>query len=167
MELIARLDEREERIEVERHGDRYVVRVGEAVYRVDAVAVSATDRSFLIEGDQHEVGIRSLGNGRYQVSSNRGASQVEVFDPLTYLAKESHAGKSDGSALRVSAYMPGRVVQMLVAEGDEVEAGQGVLVLEAMKMENEIQSERAGTVSAVFVEPGQAVENGDPLFEVT
>jgi biotin carboxyl carrier protein len=63
--------------------------------------------------------------------------------------------------------MPGRVVAVLAAEGEAVEAGQGVVVLEAMKMENEIRAEHAGTVGRLFVQPGQAVEGGDPLFELT
>jgi len=167
MELIGKLDDREERIGVERHGDQYEVRVGEVLYRVDAVASSRMGRSLLIDGAQHEVGIKSLGNGRYQVSSAHGLSQVEMRDPLAYLAQESRAGQGGGATLEVTAYMPGRVVEILVAEGDEIERGQGILVLEAMKMENEIQSERAGVVAKILVEPGQAVENGDPLFEVT
>jgi biotin carboxyl carrier protein len=62
--------------------------------------------------------------------------------------------------------MPGRVVAVLAEEGARVEAGQGVVVLEAMKMENEIRAERAGTLARLHVRPGQAVEGGDPLFEV-
>ena len=62
--------------------------------------------------------------------------------------------------------MPGRVVEVRVQPGDRVEAGQPMIVLEAMKMQNEIQAERAGTVSRVFVTAGEAVEGGDPLVEV-
>ena len=62
--------------------------------------------------------------------------------------------------------MPGRVVEVLVEEGARVEAGQGLIVLEAMKMENEIQAEHEGVVKQVFVTAGQAVEGGDPLFEL-
>jgi pyruvate carboxylase subunit B len=62
--------------------------------------------------------------------------------------------------------MPGRVVELLAAEGDEIEAGQGIVVLEAMKMENEISSEHSGTVHKIHVEPGSTVEGGDPLFEI-
>ena len=62
--------------------------------------------------------------------------------------------------------MPGRVVDILVREGEKVEPGDGLVVLEAMKMENEIQAERAAVVSRIFVTPGQAVEGGDPLFEL-
>ena len=62
--------------------------------------------------------------------------------------------------------MPGRVVAVLVGEGEPVRAGQGVVVLEAMKMQNEIQAEHDGVVKRVCVEPGQAVEGGDLLFEL-
>ena len=62
--------------------------------------------------------------------------------------------------------MPGRVVSVAVAEGATVEAGQPLVVLEAMKMQNEIQADRAGTVTRVHVAAGQAVEGGDPLLEL-
>jgi biotin carboxyl carrier protein len=62
--------------------------------------------------------------------------------------------------------MPGRVVAVLVEPGAEVRRGQGVVVLEAMKMENEIQAESDGVVRTLHVEPGQAVEGGDPLFDL-
>jgi pyruvate carboxylase subunit B len=62
--------------------------------------------------------------------------------------------------------MPGRVVTLLLSEGESVEVGQGVVVLEAMKMENEIQAQVAGVVKKIFVEEGQSVEGGDPLFEI-
>jgi len=62
--------------------------------------------------------------------------------------------------------MPGRVVVIMVEEGDTVAAGQGLVVLEAMKMENEIQAESAGIVRRVHVTAGQAVEGGDLLFDI-
>ena len=88
-----------------------------------------------------------------------------MVDPLTHLARQAHGAAAAG-AHQVSAYMPGRVVAVLVEEGQAVEAGQGLVVLEAMKMENEIQAEAAGVVTKILVAPGQAVEGGDPLFEI-
>ena len=166
MELIARLADREEALEVERVGALYRVRIGDRVYEIDATASGDRGRSFLIEGVQHELSVQSLGNGRYEVSSAHGLTEVRVEDPLTHLARAARGDSREGSAATVKAYMPGRVVAVLAAEGEAVEAGQGVLVLEAMKMENEIQAERAGVVRRVFVEPGQAIEGGDPLFEL-
>ena len=62
--------------------------------------------------------------------------------------------------------MPGNVVDVLVKEGDVVKAGQGVMVTEAMKMENEIQANIAGTVKAVYVEKGDRVTPGEVLIEI-
>ena len=166
MKLIARLGEREESIELERHGNRFHIRVGEVDYQVDATPTGELGRSLLIDGVQHEIAISSLGRGRYEVSSTRGLSEVQVLDPLTHLANSSRADSGDGSLGRVTAYMPGRVVALLAEEGEEVEAGQGVVVLEAMKMENEIQTEVAGRIGRIHVEAGQPVENGDLLFEI-
>ena len=59
--------------------------------------------------------------------------------------------------------MPGRVVQVLVSEGDEVAPGQGVVIVEAMKMENELKAERAGVVERVLVSAGDLVEGGAEL----
>jgi biotin carboxyl carrier protein len=64
----------------------------------------------------------------------------------------------------VIAPIAGKVVKLLVAPGDEVAAGQGVAVLEAMKMENEIKADRGGVVETVHVRPGQSVETQEPLF---
>ena len=62
--------------------------------------------------------------------------------------------------------MPGRVVAILAEVGAPVIAGQGIIVLEAMKMQNEILAEADGTIKAIYVQSGQAVEGGDPLFEL-
>jgi biotin carboxyl carrier protein len=67
---------------------------------------------------------------------------------------------------RVTAYMPGRVVAVLVEAGSRVAAGAGLVVLEAMKMENEIQAEVDCVIHQILVAPQQAVEAGDPLFEI-
>jgi pyruvate carboxylase subunit B len=165
MELIVRHDGEDTHVDLRRSGDQFEVRIGDRTYRVDRVAANGSIRSLLIGGSQYEVGVRSDGDRRYQVSGAGGMEEVEVLDPLTLLAEESHAQGKDGAA-RVNAYMPGRVVALLVEEGDSVSAGQGVVVLEAMKMENEIQAEADGVVGKIYVTTGQPVEGGDPLFEI-
>ena len=66
----------------------------------------------------------------------------------------------------VRSMMPGKVVELLVNEGDQVEKDQSVIVIEAMKMENEIRAAVAGTVKAIHVEAGQVVESGELLIEL-
>jgi biotin carboxyl carrier protein len=165
MELIARSGEREEKVRVRRDGpDSYEVTVGDRTYHVDALLTPAGVHSLRIDGAQHEVSVRLQGED-YAVTGRHGTAAVSVTDPLTHLAAQSH-GKGARRQQKVTAYMPGRVAAVLVQEGEAVTAGQGIVVLEAMKMENEIRAEHDGTIVALFVQPGQAVDTGNPLFEL-
>jgi len=166
VELVVTVGGRTERVRVEREGERLRVQVGERSYLVDHAAVGPRHWSILAEGEQFEVAVLPRGAGRWWVSSHRGGVLAEVSDPLTYLASQGASARGARRSEQVTAYMPGRVVSLLVAEGDTVQAGQGVLVLEAMKMQNEIQAEHEGTIKRVCVTAGQAVEGGDLLFEL-
>jgi biotin carboxyl carrier protein len=176
MKLVAQIGERREEIEVrEGRASAYEVRVGERTYRVDAADLGAGVRSLRVDGAQHEVavhpapsGAAGAGSGRYRVSVSAVVPpyDVEVLDPLTDLARRSRGGGGGSGRRQVVAMMPGRVVAVLAGEGSEVETGDGVVVIEAMKMENEIAAEGSGVVKKVFVETGQTVEAGEPLFEV-
>ena len=167
IELVVRFGDREERVRVRRlDAHLWEVEVGGRVLGVDRVPTGPSLRSLLIAGAQHEVAVREEGEGRYVVSLDGAQRRVEVADPLTHLARRADGEGERRRAAPVAAYMPGRVVAILVAEGQPVAAGQGVVVLEAMKMQNEIQAEHAGVVKRLLVTPGQAVELGEPLFEV-
>lgn len=165
MDLIVRHGEREERVRVRRNGTGWEVTIGERNYQVDAATARAGLRSLRIDGSHHEVAIRHVRDA-YWVSTPVAAGAVSVTDPLTHLAARSHGGKGGRRNEKVTAYMPGRVVAVLAQEGEAVTAGQGIVVLEAMKMQNEIRAEHDGTLVKVHVQPGQAVEGGDPLFEL-
>ena len=165
MELVVRRGEREERVRVRRVDGGYEVTVGDRAYQVDALPARAGIQSLRIDGAQHEVAVRPQGQGTYWVSSSQGAGPVEVLDPLAHLAAQS-ASKGGKRRQRVDAYMPGRVTAVLVEEGAEVAKGQGIVVLEAMKMENEIRAEHDGIVTRIHVQPGQAVDTGNPLFDL-
>lgn len=169
MELIVRVGEREEKVAVRRTDQGYEVSLGGKTHEVDAV-INRNDRSGLwslrFEGEQHEVAVREQGNGTWRVAAREAAWAVEVADPLTHLARTVQAASGGRRRQLVTAYMPGRVVALLAKEGEEVKAGQGILVLEAMKMQNEIQAEHDGTLTRILVENGASVDGGAPLFEL-
>jgi biotin carboxyl carrier protein len=165
MDLIVRHGGREERVRVRRSDAGYEVTVGARTYRVDAASPHPGLRSLRIDGAHYEVAVHRQGEG-YWVATSQGSGLVAVTDPLTSLAAQARGGKGGRGRQRVTAYMPGRVVALLVEEGQAVAAGQGILVLEAMKMENEIRAEHDGTVARLHVQPGQAVETGNPLFDL-
>lgn len=169
MELIARLGEREERVRVERDPadpELFTVMVGAAARRVRWAHVVGPTRRLLVDGAQFELAVDRGPDGRYRVSGAGDEQAVEIVDPLTALLESGVAGGGRRRAQQVRAYMPGRVVAVLVAEGAAVEAGQGLIVLEAMKMQNEILAEHAGVVRKIHVAPGDSVEGGAVLFEM-
>jgi biotin carboxyl carrier protein len=85
--------------------------------------------------------------------------------PPTVEEAASHAHRDAAGVQAIRAPMPGTVLAVRVAEGDAVEAGQTLVTLEAMKMENAVTAPSNGTVARVHVAPGQQVQRGDPLVE--
>jgi acetyl/propionyl-CoA carboxylase alpha subunit len=99
-----------------------------------------------------------------EVLVNGWLVRAEVFDPKSL--RDRKAGAASGGQQEIAAPMPGKVVRVLVAPGDMVEAGQGVVVVEAMKMQNEMKSPKAGRVTEVRTRPGAAVLAGEALVIV-
>jgi len=116
--------------------------------------------SVLVEGRSFEVRAVSMPDGLHVHVGGRQFS-VEVRDPRD-ASRLSRAATGSGRQ-NISTHMPGKVVRMLVREGDEVEAGQGLVVVEAMKMQNEMKASRAGRVVEVRVRGGETVGAGDTL----
>lgn len=166
MNLIVRHRGRDRAVSIEREGSRVRVGLEERSIELDVRSLNGDLRSMLVNGTHHDVTVRHLGDHHFEVSGDFGSEIVEVLDALAHLAAASRDGRAGSAREVVAAYMPGRVVEVLVEEGDRVALGEGVLVLEAMKMENEIQAERAGILRKLFVAAGDAVEGGDPLYEI-
>jgi pyruvate carboxylase subunit B len=110
----------------------------------------------------HRVIVRkSHGRGRYTLWVDGYRFDVESLDERTRAIRDLSAARAGPAGpAPIVAPMPGLIVRVSVAVGDRVEAGQGVVVMEAMKMENELRATSAGTVTAVEVSPGNAVEKG-------
>lgn len=116
--------------------------------------------SILIDGRSYAIAI--LGAG--EVSVNGRVFHVDVFDPRELRGRRSAADNSGPQA--VAAPMPGRVVRVLVETGQEVAAGEGLIVVEAMKMQNEMKAPRAGRIAAVKTVAGATVSQGDVLLVI-
>ncbi len=165
MKFIARTDSREIDVEVLRHGDTYRVRIGKRWLEADFVSVGLFVRSLrLDDGTQLSLTHHSDGN-THEISFGGATVTVEITDPLA--AKRRRREDEIGSSGVVKALMPGRVVRVLVAKGEVVRKGAGLLILEAMKMENEIIAPADGTVDELFVEAGQTVESGAELLHIS
>jgi biotin carboxyl carrier protein len=149
-------------VEVSRERDgRYRVVVDGKVHLVDLSRPTPEAFQMLIDGASWEAGAVAR-DGEWLVEVMGLTTAVQVVDPRRKALRVS-AGAAGGT---VNTQMPGRVVRLLVAVGDAVQKGQPLLVVEAMKMENELRAPVAGTVAEVFVAEGQAVESGARLVRI-
>jgi biotin carboxyl carrier protein len=117
--------------------------------------------SLLLDGDSYELKQGFAGGTRYIAVRGR-RYEVEVRDPCSLRSRRKAAGAENGPH-KLLASMPGKVVRVLTGEGSTVEAGQGVMVVEAMKMQNELKSPKNGIVKKICVAEGAAVNAGDTL----
>ena len=122
--------------------------------------------SLIVDGRSVPVSVEPAGEGMMRVTIAGQRTQVQVKDERDLLVDEFGLAEDGASGGVVRAPMPGLVLDILVEEGDEVAAEQGLLVLEAMKMENELKAPSGGVVSAIHVEDGEAVDKEDLLIEI-
>ncbi len=140
------------------------VSIGDRQYVVDSRWTQSDLLSLIIDGRSYQVDIHT-DKDLHKVLVQGEHFEFELFDERKALLKKSAALGAEG-VQEIKTSMPGKIVKVLVAEGDAVEKGQGLVVVEAMKMENEIKSPKAGTVRKVGVEEGSAVESGALLIVV-
>ncbi len=149
------------RVEVRGGDGHYTVALDGAPMEVDLVETGRSFASLLVGGESHEVAIEKRREG-YVVHFPADAVVVALAES----ARGAVAAARPSGPARLTAPMPGRVVRVLRGPGTEVAAGDGLVVIEAMKMENELRSPRAGRVREVAVREGQAVEAGALLLVV-
>ena len=152
-------------IEVDVEGDQ--VRVGGRSLSAALRRVPGTPlRHLLVDGRPSTLVIEGNGRGQWTIGARGERWDVEAVDERTrHIRSLTGAGDRPRGPAALKAPMPGLVVRVQVEAGQSVAAGAGVVVLEAMKMENELRAATAGTVRTVRVRPGEAVEKGQVLVE--
>ena len=123
-------------------------------------------RHLVVDGRSHLLVATSQGGGRWELHLDGERFEIEVVDERTRAIRAmTGQGAASAGPKPVKAPMPGLVVRLQVAVGERVARGASVVIIEAMKMENDLKADRAGVVARILVEPGQAVEKGAVLVE--
>lgn len=155
------VDGEEHRVELIRHNAALKCRLDGRSVEVDVALTQPDVLSLLIAGKSYEIKRDSSASAvNLWLGSERYA--VEVRDPRSLRGRQNK-GAGDKGPQKLLALMPGKVVRLLVQEKAEVDAGQGILVVEAMKMQNEIKSPKRGVISKLVAVEGARVDAGDVL----
>lgn len=149
-------------VELEREAERWRISVDGESVDADAVEIAPDIFSILLNGNSHEVRVTPTSRGTLTLQTAHQEFTAEVIDQRAWRGRRHGALEAEGRQ-QILAPMPGKIVRVLVQVGDKVEAGQGLLVVEAMKMQNEIRSPKSGTVERVLAKEGQPVNAGEVL----
>ena len=146
------------------------------------------DGSLLVNGEKREVDFRALGPAMYSILAQNVSHELtieqredevevlmrgrlytsKVMDERALLMAQRSGGlAADSGELNLKSPMPGLIVAVRVESGQEIKAGQTVVILESMKMQNELKAPRDGVVGTVHVQPGQTVEQNKVLLSIT
>ena len=163
-------------VTVDRTGDSFAIAVDGQAWSVDAARIDAHTLSLIVTGVSRKGDTPGLGGASYEVAlspaggpgrllARVGPTTVAVTVNGRRRHRDDEPGDGDGPQ-RIAAPMPGKVVRVLVETGAEVDARQPLVVVEAMKMENELRAGRPGIVAEVHVKEGASVEAGALLLVI-
>src|SRR6202521_365048 len=162
VQLASSTGTRNHTVDLDRSGNQWrIILDGEPV-DADVAEVAPNTLSILIRGESHEIRVARSSDGLLTVQTGLREFTAEVTDQRSWRGRRLGHIEVEGRQ-QITAPMAGQVVRLLVKSGEKVDVGQGLLVVEAMKMQNEIRSTKSGTVERLLAEEGQAVNAGEAL----
>ena len=159
------LDGKTRVVELARENGGWKITLDGNLLDANAVEVVPNTFSVLLNGRSHQVRVAPRSDGSLTLHTGLREYRAEVTDPRSWRGRRHGALAAEGRQ-QIAAPMPGKVVRLLVRQGDTVEAGQGLVVVEAMKMQNEIRSPKSGKILKLCAAEGQAVNAGEVLLWV-
>jgi len=167
MRYMAIIGGEERLIEVTPRENGYRVVIGERELDLDAVHLQGFALSLIAGTGSYRCDIDPGKNGQIRVLVGETVYPLEILDARRLRMRRAGGQFTREGPQRIDAPMPGKVTRVLVKAGDQVEEGQGLVVVEAMKMENELKSPKAGKVTELHAVEGEAVESGAKLAVVS
>jgi biotin carboxyl carrier protein len=149
-------------VDLQKQSSSYRVLLDGQPVNAEVILAAPNAVSVILDGIVFEVHVAPSLEGTYKLQIGPHEFQAEARDPRAWRGKKHGSLEAEGRQ-QIVAPMPGKVVRVLVKAGEEVEAGQGLLVVEAMKMQNEIRSPKKGKVERLQAKEGQPVNAGEVL----
>jgi len=158
------LNGRKHRLTIRAVDGGYRIELNGQPYRANVSSLQPNVLSVLVEGKSHRIVFDPRPGGSAIVLDERRLP-YRITDPRS-LGSRADVDANDTGARSITASMPGRVIRILVQVGDRIEAQQGLIVVEAMKMQNELKAPRGGTVTRVVAAVGATVQTGELLLVI-
>jgi biotin carboxyl carrier protein len=167
MKLHANINDHQTDIQIRDEGGRVFAEIDERSYELDVHESGASGYLLVANGQVFDCRVEGRPESGLPLEVIVGTTRyaITLNDPKR-LSSAASASTHAGDGARLIAPMPGKVVRVLVGLGDQVEAGASIVVVEAMKMQNEMKSPKAGTVIALNIETGDTVNGGDVLVVI-
>lgn len=164
MKLHAQVGDETHLVEINRDGDRVFAKIDDREYELEASQPEPNVFLFKHDGRVHEIFVSPNENANepYMVSTREGDFEIKLVDPKR-LRGSAGTGEHAGGLADIKTMMPGKVVRLILNVGDQVEKGDAVLVVEAMKMQNDLKAPKAGVIKELRVSEGTTVAAGDIL----
>jgi biotin carboxyl carrier protein len=161
-EYYAFFDAQEHKVEIIEHENNiFEVTINDEKHLVDFAQIEESIYSIIIDNKSYAVDLNEKGDS-FEILINGDYYNVEILDEIKKTLKEKKLIEAEGKQI-LEAPMPGNIAKIFLDEGNDVEKGQPLLILVAMKMEIEIKSPKKGVVSKIYVKPGEAVSTGTKL----
>lgn len=149
-------------VDLECAGDQWRIILNGEPVDADVVEIAPNTLSILLRGESHEIRVSRSSDGLLTIQTGLREFTAEVTDQRSWRGRRLGHVEVQGRQ-QIAAPMAGKVIRLLVKAGEKVEVGQGLLVVEAMKMQNEIRSTKSGTVERLLAQEGQPVNAGETL----
>lgn len=163
MKFIGNINGKEKVVEIEKTEESmYQITIGGETKFIEVLHDSGDTLSMISGNEPMDVFYHK--NDDYEVNFKNVNYEIELFDYRTRLLGKN--GFDSGGADVLKSMMPGKVVQIEVKEGQKVKAGDGIIIIEAMKMENELKCKEDGVVKKVYVKEGDTIEKNSKLVEI-
>jgi len=152
---------------VSQQGNLLEIKVGDKLYKIDIMHTA--DGTFSILEDGHSYDIELISNGhpkKYTAYTLYNTYELEIIDAESQYIMNRHSGDMINDEHTISSPMPGKVIKILVSEGDVIKKGDIAVIISAMKMESEYKSPQDGIIKKIFINEGDTIEGNQVLIEL-
>lgn len=165
MKFVAVIRQKTMAVEILKNNGDYTIVIEDRRYKVDAISSGPLALSLLVDGRSCEVALEKHDNG-YTAHFYDGAVEFDFIEARKFKAAELSKKSHSEGPIKILAPMPGKIVRIPVAENSHVEDGTPLIVMEAMKMQNEFRSPRQGIIRKIHVKEGDTVAAQQPLVTI-